>query len=109
MPVIGITICPHCKGQFIVDKVPAFSGCLQCGFDGPPTAAVGAAALTHNKWSEVVADGRRLGWEATVKKWNLGKTARKRLKNSLQEKEMSPLAETLLAMGKERQAKGVRP
>ena len=101
MPVIGITPCPHCGGQFIVDKVPAFSGCINCGFDGPPGKP---AVAVNGKWPEVVADGWRLGWEATVKKWGLGKTAKKRLKRDLANAPapLPPLAATMLAMGKER-------
>lgn len=84
MPTIAIKKCPRCGGQLFIDQVPEFSSCLSCGYE-PTKAAVGHPVY-RDKWSEVVKDGRMLGWEPTCKKWALGKTAKKRLKNDLQKK-----------------------
>ncbi len=81
MPTIAITRCPRCSGQLIIDRVPEFTSCLSCGYV-PDQASVGHPVY-RDKWPEVIADGKRLGWEATAKKWGLGKTAKKRLKQDL--------------------------
>lgn len=76
--------CPRCGGSFVVDTVPEFSGCINCGHDIPPGHD---GKLIRTKWSDVLRDGRKLGWEAACKKWRLGKTAKKRLKRELQKEE----------------------
>lgn len=84
MPTIAIKKCPRCGGQLCIDQVPEFSGCISCGFD--PGQSSNGHPVYRDKWSEVVRDGRTLGWEPTCRKWNLGKTAKKRLKNDLRKK-----------------------
>lgn len=81
-PRLNILRCPRCGGNFVVDPVPEYCGCINCGHDIAPGSE---GKIIRGKWSEVVHDGRALGWEAACRKWRLGKTARKRLKNELKE------------------------
>ncbi|MGI2336216.1 MAG: hypothetical protein ACRKGH_06205 [Dehalogenimonas sp.] len=77
---LQILKCPRCGGSFANDPVAEFSSCINCGHDIVPGKE---GKIIRGKWSEVVYDGRNLGWEAACRKWRLGKSARKRLKREL--------------------------
>lgn len=79
---LQISRCPRCGGSFANDLVAEFSSCINCGHDIVPGSE---GRIIRGKWSEVILDGRKLGWEGAAKKWRLGKTAKKRLKKELKE------------------------